>query len=112
MGDGQGASTEDWDRARTELASRRDQSSTRSRVGVVEWDAARSMVKVNPLAGWTQSQVDTCLAAHDVLVNYLMAEGHQSVGCAPCTLPTAPGSDAGSGRWAGLAKTECGLHTV
>ena len=55
MGDAQGASTEDWDRARTELASRRDQSSTRSRVGVVEWDAARSMVKVNPLAGWTQS---------------------------------------------------------
>lgn len=91
---------------------RRDESSTRSRAGVVEWDATRSMVKVNPLADWTQSQVESYIATHDVLVNPLMAAGYQSVGCAPCTLPTAPGSDARSGRWAGLAKTECGLHTV
>jgi phosphoadenosine phosphosulfate reductase len=91
---------------------RRDETSERSNISVVEWDSARSMVKVNPLANWTKADADEYIAANDVLVNPLLEAGYLSVGCAPCTSPVAPGADARSGRWLGLPKSECGLHTV
>ena len=89
---------------------RRDESMTRRDIGVVEWDARRSKVKVNPLATWTQSQVDSYVEANGVLVNPLAYDGYPSIGCAPCTFRVAPGEDPRSGRWAGSTKTECGLH--
>jgi len=89
---------------------RRDESVTRRDIGVVEWDARRGKVKVNPLATWTQSQVDSYVEANGVLVNPLAYDGYPSIGCAPCTRRVAPGEDPRSGRWAGATKTECGLH--
>ncbi len=89
---------------------RRDEAATRREVGVVEWDAKRSMVKVNPIAVWTQGDIDRYLADNGVLVNPLAFDGYPSIGCAPCTRRVAPGEDPRAGRWAGTAKTECGLH--
>ena len=89
---------------------RRDEAATRRDIGVVEWDAKRSMVKVNPIAAWTAAHVDAYVAEHGVLVNPLVLDGYPSIGCAPCTRRVAPGQDPRSGRWAGSAKTECGLH--
>jgi phosphoadenosine phosphosulfate reductase len=88
---------------RAELASRAD-------TPVVAWDAKRRKVKVNPLATWTDEQVAAYVAEHHVLVNPLRQIGYTSIGCAPCTRPVATGEDPRSGRWAGLAKTECGIH--
>ena len=89
---------------------RRDEATTRRDVGVVEWDAKRSMVKVNPLATWTQERADAYVADHGVLVNPLAYDGYPSIGCAPCTRRVAPGEDPRSGRWSGTGKVECGLH--
>ncbi len=89
---------------------RRDEAVTRRDMDVVEWDAKRSMVKINPIATWTQNQTDAYVAEHGVLVNPLAYDGYPSIGCAPCTSRVAPGEDPRSGRWAGSAKTECGLH--
>lgn len=89
---------------------RRDESVTRRDAGVVEWDAKRQKVKVNPLAAWTQADVDAYVAEHGVLVNPLAYDGYPSIGCAPCTHRVAVGQDPRSGRWSGQAKTECGLH--
>jgi phosphoadenosine phosphosulfate reductase len=89
---------------------RRDEAVTRRDIGVVEWDAKREMVKVNPIATWTQGQVDAYVEQNGVLVNPLAYDGYPSIGCAPCTFRVAPGEDPRSGRWAGQAKTECGLH--
>jgi phosphoadenosine phosphosulfate reductase len=89
---------------------RRDEAATRTDTRVVEWDGRRGMVKVNPLAGWTDEDVDAYVAEHGVLVNPLRYDGYQSIGCAPCTRRVAAGADPRSGRWAGTAKTECGLH--
>jgi len=89
---------------------RRDEAQTRRDIGVVEWDAKRAMVKVNPLAAWTQADVDAYVAERGVLVNPLAYDGYPSIGCAPCTRRVAPGEDARAGRWAGQDKTECGLH--
>lgn len=89
---------------------RRDESETRRDVRVVDWDAKRSMVKVNPLATWTADDVDTYIAEAGVLVNPLTYDGYPSIGCAPCTHRVAEGADPRSGRWSGSAKTECGLH--
>jgi len=88
---------------RAELASRAD-------TPVVAWDAKRRKVKVNPLATWTDEQVAAYVAQHGILVNPLRQIGYTSIGCAPCTRPVAAGEDPRSGRWAGLAKTECGIH--
>ena len=89
---------------------RRDESPSRAGTPVVEWDAKRGKVKVNPLVDWTQDDVDTYVAEHGILVNPLAEDGYPSIGCAPCTHRVAPGEDPRSGRWKGSQKTECGLH--
>jgi phosphoadenosine phosphosulfate reductase len=90
---------------------RRDEAETRKNVKVVEWDEQRGMVKLNPIAAWTQDDVDAYVERHQVPVNPLFELGYGSIGCAPCTRPVAPGEDPRAGRWAGRNKTECGLHT-
>jgi phosphoadenosine phosphosulfate reductase len=89
---------------------RRDEAETRSSIGVVEWDARRGKVKVNPIATWTQEQVDAYCDEHGVLLNPLVYEGYRSIGCAPCTRPVGTDEDLRAGRWAGTTKVECGLH--
>ncbi|WP_347059544.1 phosphoadenylyl-sulfate reductase [Blastococcus sp. HT6-30] len=90
---------------------RRDESATREHTKLVDWDAKRGMVKVNPIAAWTQDLVDGYIAEHQIPVNPLLEVGYGSIGCAPCTRPVAPGEDPRAGRWAGKNKVECGLHT-
>ncbi|MFE2253006.1 phosphoadenylyl-sulfate reductase, partial [Streptomyces lavendulae] len=89
---------------------RRDESPTRADTPVVGWDGKRRKVKVSPIARWSQDDVDAYVAEHGVLTNPLLMDGYASVGCAPCTRRVAEGEDARAGRWAGRAKTECGLH--
>jgi phosphoadenosine phosphosulfate reductase len=89
---------------------RRDESPTRAHTPVVGWDERRGKVKVSPIARWTQDDVDAYVAEHGVLVNPLLMDGYASIGCAPCTRRVLPGEDPRAGRWAGRAKTECGLH--
>ena len=89
---------------------RRDEAATRRDTAVVEWDVRRGKVKVNPIAAWTQADVDAYIEANGVLVNPLAFDGYPSIGCAPCTHRVEPGADPRSGRWSGLAKTECGIH--
>jgi phosphoadenosine phosphosulfate reductase len=85
---------------------RRDETSSRSDVGVVEWDERHQMVKVNPLATWTFDDVQRYIVDNDILVNPLVSEGYGSIGCAPCTNR----GEGRTGRWLGLPKVECGLH--
>ncbi|HEY2552958.1 MAG TPA: phosphoadenylyl-sulfate reductase [Streptosporangiaceae bacterium] len=89
---------------------RREESDARSDTKVVSWDDKRQMVKVNPIVEWTQQDVDDYIAENGVLVNPLVYDGYPSIGCATCTLRVEPGADPRSGRWAGTAKTECGIH--
>lgn len=88
---------------------RRSEAPSRAAAPVVGLDL-RGLVKVNPLATWTDEQVDAYVAANDVPVHPLRAAGYLSVGCAPCTSLPTDASDPRSGRWAGRDKTECGLH--
>ena len=87
---------------------RRNEATTRSGAPVIARDL-RGLVKVNPIADWTDAQVEQYIADNDVPVNPLTLRGYPSIGCEPCTKPAA-GDDPRSGRWAGRAKTECGLH--
>jgi phosphoadenosine phosphosulfate reductase len=89
---------------------RRVESPTRANAPLISWDKAFGLVKINPLAAWTDEDMQTYIDAHGVLVNPLVFEGYPSIGCAPCTAKPIEGADPRSGRWAGLSKTECGLH--
>lgn len=89
---------------------RRDETASRRDRRVVEWDRKRGMVKVNPILDWSQDDMDNYIEDNGVLVNPLHHDGYPSIGCAPCTRPVAPGEDPRSGRWAGMGKTECGIH--
>ena len=89
---------------------RREDNALRARTQLVEWDEAHQMVKINPIAGWSFDELLDYAGTHQVPVNPLLTQGYPSIGCAPCTRPVAPGEDPRAGRWAGLAKTECGLH--
>ena len=88
---------------------RRAEADTRATAHVVGRDL-RGLVKVNPIAQWTDADVQAYIDAHDVPVNPLLAQGYGSIGCMPCTEKVAPGEDARAGRWRGTSKTECGLH--
>jgi len=89
---------------------RRDQSSTRRSVSVVEWDESFDLVKLNPLASWSEEDVWSYIGEHNVPYNPLHDDGYPSIGCVPCTRRVQPGEDRRAGRWAGFDKTECGLH--
>lgn len=88
---------------------RRAESPTRTSAPIVGRDI-RGLIKVNPLAAWSDVDVEGYIRDHDIPVNPLLAQGYLSIGCMPCTRPVAEGEDPRSGRWAGRDKTECGLH--
>jgi phosphoadenosine phosphosulfate reductase len=89
---------------------RRAETHDRVIAPVVGWDETKQKVKVSPLARWSDEDVDRYVAEHGVLVNPLAHDGYPSIGCWPCTRRVAPGEDPRAGRWAGTAKTECGIH--
>jgi phosphoadenosine phosphosulfate reductase len=89
---------------------RRVEAPTRANTPLVTYEEKFGLVKVNPIAAWTDEDMDAYIAEHNILVNPLVAAGYPSIGCAPCTAKPAPGADKRSGRWAGTGKIECGLH--
>jgi len=89
---------------------RRVDAPTRATTPIVQWDERNGLVKINPIAPWSDDEFNTYIAEHGILENPLVQAGYPSIGCAPCTAKPLPGQDARSGRWAGQAKTECGLH--
>lgn len=92
---------------------RREQAMSRTGVAVVEWDTNHGLVKVNPLAHWTEAQVWAYIREHTVPHNALHDRGYPSIGCAPCTRALQPGEDVRAGRWwweQDPAAKECGLH--
>lgn len=88
---------------------RREQSQQRSTTELLQWSAKYNLLKLCPLAYWTEREVWNYIAAHNVPYNPLLNQGYPSLGCVPCTHP-ANGSDSRAGRWVGFAKTECGIH--
>ncbi len=93
-------------------AIRADQSTHRARASVVGWDSKFDLVKINPLLSWTKRDVWAFIVTHDVPYNPLHDRGYPSIGCWPCTKAVGVGEDERAGRWAGQAKTECGLHSL
>ncbi len=91
---------------------RADQSAHRAKASVVGWDSKFGLIKVNPLLSWTYRDVWAFVVANKVPYNPLHDRGYPSIGCWPCTRVVAPGEDERAGRWAGQAKTECGLHSL
>lgn len=89
---------------------RREQSLTRANAPTFEVDAHFNLTKVNPLVRFTQDEVWAYVHEQGVPYNPLHDHGYPSIGCTPCTKPVIKGEDPRSGRWAGFAKTECGLH--
>ena len=91
---------------------RRDQTTARAGAGKIEWDQRFGLVKINPIADWSSKQVWHYIREHDVPYNELHERNYPSIGCTHCTRAVRPGEDPRAGRWAGLAKTECGLHVI
>src|ERR1700681_1254359 len=87
---------------------RRVEAPTRANAPVVSFDEAFGLVKINPLATWTDEEIQDYIEANNVLVNPLVFDGYPSIGCAPCTAKPLEGADPRSGRWQGKGKVECG----
>jgi phosphoadenosine phosphosulfate reductase len=106
--------TQPLDRALTNYSAwasgvRRADSPARAKTPIVSWDSRRQLIKVSPIATWSDADVADYIEQNSLMVNPLLDDGYLSIGCAPCTARPLPG-DPRSGRWAGLAKTECGIH--
>ncbi len=90
---------------------RRSEADTRVKAPLVARDL-RGLVKINPIAMWSDDDVAGYIADNDIVVNPLIGRGYLSIGCMPCTQPALDPDDPRSGRWAGRDKTECGLHLM
>ena len=90
---------------------RRDEAPTRTSTPIVGYDVGRGMVKVNPIATWTEADVERYAESRGLPEHPLREKGYASIGCWPCTRPVAEGENPRAGRWSGLDKLECGLHT-
>lgn len=91
---------------------RRDQSASRANTNIIGWDQKHEMVKINPLAHWTQVDVWNVIRKDNLPYNELHLDGYVSIGCAQCSSPSEPCGDERAGRWSGKSKTECGIHTM
>jgi len=89
---------------------RRSQGARRAGTRVVSWDNTKKMVKIAPIASWSDDAVAAYAEEHGLISNPLLADGYPSIGCEPCTSRPVAGADARSGRWAGTGKTECGIQ--
>ncbi len=89
---------------------RRAEAATRAEAPIVGWDEARGLVKVNPLATWTDRDVSGYVVDPGLPIHPLTSQGFLSIGCAPTTRAVRPGEDPRAGRWSGTDKTECGIH--
>jgi phosphoadenosine phosphosulfate reductase len=95
---------------------RRQQSEGRQQTQIAElykFDVLRDrdILKLNPMANWSRDEVQKYLREHNIPANALTARGYRSIGCMPCTRPTAEGDSERAGRWTGFDKSECGIHT-
>jgi phosphoadenosine phosphosulfate reductase len=88
---------------------KRFQAQTREALPLFETEENR--IKINPLAGWSASQILRYFDSHGLPRHELVAKGYPSIGCVPCTSPVKSGEDPRAGRWRGKGKVECGLHT-
>jgi phosphoadenosine phosphosulfate reductase len=88
---------------------RRADSPARAKTPIVGYDAKRKLIKVAPIARWSDADVADYIEQHALIVNPLLDDGYPSIGCEPCT-QRADVNDPRAGRWAGLGKTECGIH--
>jgi phosphoadenosine phosphosulfate reductase len=92
---------------------RRDQSPDRAQASIVGWDKKFGLVKISPLANWTKKDVWKRITDEGIPYNPLHDQGYPSIGCWPCTRAVEVGeTDERAGRWSGMKKTECGLHSV
>lgn len=88
---------------------KRFQSTTRAAIEPIEFSDGR--FKINPLATWSRERIETEFDRRDLPRHPLEADGFLSIGCMPCTTRVSPGEDVRAGRWAGMSKTECGIHS-
>jgi phosphoadenosine phosphosulfate reductase len=88
---------------------RRADSPARAATPVVSWDTRRKLIKIAPIAAWTDTDVAHYIELNSLMINPLLEDGYTSIGCEPCT-SRASQDDPRAGRWAGFAKTECGIH--
>lgn len=89
---------------------RRSDHAGRAETPLVSWDDKHGMIKINPIAAFTDDMVDACIDKYGILHNPLRDVGYRSIGCSPCTRPVVDGESGRDGRWQGRTKVECGLH--
>ncbi len=91
---------------------RRDQSASRKHTPLFQWENELEVLKISPLAGWTEEEVWSYIRINDLPYNELHDNGYPSIGCWPCTRAVAESDDLRAGRWTGTSKTECGIHKI
>ena len=89
---------------------RRNDHAGRAETPLIQWDEKHQMIKVNPIAAYTDADIQGTIEKYQIMENPLHQVGYRSVGCEPCTRPVADGEDDRAGRWAGNQKMECGMH--
>ncbi len=102
------------DKAAWIVGLRREQGITRNNIKKVEWDESLNIVKIAPLADWSQERTWDYINKNKIPYNKLHDQGYTSIGCSPCTRAIKPGEDLRAGRWwwENPENKECGIHIV
>jgi phosphoadenosine phosphosulfate reductase len=89
---------------------RADQNANRKNMKP-EQMGAHNVLRYHPILDWTQADVEQYIQEHNLPTHPMDKEGYISIGCEPCTMKPSSDNYTRDGRWAGMKKTECGLHT-
>jgi len=89
---------------------RHDQTDNRHQAEIIEYHD--SLIKINPMIDWPQTQIDRYLDDHNLPRHPLDSAGYKSIGCSPCTQAVCQWQNYRHGRWPGYGKTECGIHEL
>lgn len=92
------------------LITGRKQHQTAERAGLRPFELFDGRIRINPLHDWSEARLQAWFDAEGLPRHPLGEQGYRSIGCWPCTQAVATGEDSRLGRWAGVAKTECGIH--
>jgi phosphoadenosine phosphosulfate reductase len=89
---------------------RANQSEVRKQM-LVEEKAPHNVIRFHPILDWSNKMIYDYINEFNLPRHPLDEAGYVSIGCEPCTRKINLNEDERTGRWYGLKKTECGLHT-
>ncbi|QDU81471.1 Phosphoadenosine phosphosulfate reductase [Polystyrenella longa] len=93
---------------------RRGDGGKRAKMPILSVDPKMNCIRINPLATFSNEQMEEFSANNNVITNPLHDQGYPTIGCNRCTTPVLPDEPKRAGRWRHLGPWSmyCGINAT